>query len=102
MTDQELLEFKEKYQNNPVAFAEDFYGVKLYHWQKTLLNMLNGIDNCKQYICNIPYRYGKKMIGEAQIEYMKVNKKDFQVWTTNGIEVYEKGILVRTIERETI
>jgi len=30
MTDQEKLNFKEKYQNNPVAFVEDYYNIKLY------------------------------------------------------------------------
>lgn len=107
MTNQEMLDFKDKaenfkdkYKNNPIAFAEDFCGVKLYPWQKVLLNTWNSIDHCKEYICNIPYRNGKKMVRDTQFEYMKAMEMDFKVWKPEGIDVYEKGVLVRTIRKE--
>lgn len=40
MIDQDKINFKEKYQDNPVAFCEDFYNVKLHSYQKVILNNL--------------------------------------------------------------
>lgn len=104
---QELLElkdktlnFRNKYKNKPIAFAEDMYGVKLYPWQKALLNAWNGVEKCKQYIYNILYRHEKQMLAQAQLEYMKTMEMDFYVWKLDCIEVYEKGVLVRTIREE--
>lgn len=105
MTDQEMLDFKdktenfkEKYKNNPVAFAEDFWNVKLLPFQKTMLNIWNGLEECKQYFS--PFRNGKQMIAKAQFEYMKAMEMEFHVWKPEGIDVYEKGVLVRTIRKE--
>lgn len=36
---------KDKYKNNPILFAEDFYGVKLLSYQKILLKTLYEKDN---------------------------------------------------------
>jgi hypothetical protein len=96
MTDVELLKFKDKYQNNPVQFVEDFYGVKLLPYQKILLNCMIGIDKTKDYFFS--RINSKKFIGEASIEYSKNMGMDFQVWTPNEIEVYEKGKLIRTVK----
>lgn len=43
----ESKEFIEKYKNNPVKFAEDFLGLKLYASQKILLEELNKDKNEK-------------------------------------------------------
>jgi hypothetical protein len=96
MTNEEKLDFKKKYENNPVQFVEDFYNVKLLPYQKILLNCMLGLDKTKQYFFSRINT--KKFIGEAAIEYSKKMKMDFQVWKPNGIEVYEKGELVRTVE----
>ena len=85
MTDQEKLNFKEKYQNNPVAFVEDYYNIKLYSQQKTYFT---------------PYRYGKAILQKGQLEYMKAMEMDFSLWTKNGIEVYEKGEFIKNIKHE--
>lgn len=107
MTDQEMLDhkdktlsFREKYKNNPLAFAEDMCGVKLYPWQKALLSTWNSVDRCKEYMSNIPYRYGKTMMAKAQFEYMKAMEMDFHVWKSDCIEIYEKGVLARTTRKE--
>ena len=104
-TDEELLEFKDKtlslkdyYKRNPDKFAEEILGIKLYPWQKVLLNTWNNLDHCKEYICNLPYRYGKKMIGDAQLEYMKLMEMDFHVWKSDCIEVYEKRYISKDIK----
>ena len=44
MTDQDKLNFKKKYENNPVVFCEDFYNVKLYPYQKLFLNAIHSKD----------------------------------------------------------
>jgi len=98
MIDQEQLTFKEKYKNNPVAFCEDFLNIKLLSYQKTILNVMNGIDKCKQYFN--PYRHGKQMVLDMQVEYMKAMEMDFQVWKKNGIDVYKKGVLVKTMNHK--
>jgi len=98
MTDQNKLEFKNKYENNPVAFVEDFYNVKLYSWQKAYLNALCIKDKVIEYF--IPYRYGKTTLLKWQLEYMKVIGMYFNVWTKEGIEVYEKGVLVKIVKIE--
>lgn len=102
MTDQKTLEriysIKEKYKDNPVAFVEDFYKVKLYPWQKVILNAIHKKDKIVSYF--IPYRHGKAILQKGQLEYMKAMEMDFSVWNKDGIEVYEKGVLVRTIKSE--
>ena len=98
MTDQEKLNFKEKYQNNPVAFIEDFYNIKLHTWQKTLLKTIVAKDKIISYFN--PYRYGKAILQKGQLEYMKVMEMDFSLWTKNGIEVYEKGEFIKNIKHE--
>jgi len=90
--------FKEKYQNNPIAFIEDFYNVKLQSWQKLYLKTIIAKDKIVSYF--IPCRYRKAILYKGQLEYMKVMKMDFQIWETDGIEVYEKGIFIRKIEHK--
>jgi len=41
MTDQDKLNFKKKYENNPVAFVEDMHpDIKLHTYQKAILNAI--------------------------------------------------------------
>lgn len=98
MTDQEKLNFKEKYQNNPVAFVEDYYNIKLYSQQKTYLKTI--IVKDKNILYFTPYRYGKAILQKGQLEYMKAMEMDFSLWTKNGIEVYEKGEFIKNIKHE--
>lgn len=97
MTDQEKLEFKDKYQNNPVAFVEDFYNVKLYPWQKVVLNAIHKKDKFVSFVGGRINQ--KKWLDNMKLEYMKTMEMNFEVWSTNGIDVYENGILVKTIKR---
>ena len=98
MTDQEKLNFKEKYKNNPIAFIEDFYNVKLQSWQKLYLKTIITKDKIASYFT--PYRYGKAILHKGQLEYMKAMEMYFSLWTKDGIEVYEKGIIIRKIEHK--
>jgi len=42
MTNQDKLNFKEKYQNNPVAFIEDMYpDIKLHEYQQNKVKFRN-------------------------------------------------------------
>ena len=96
MTDQDKLDFKEKYENNPVAFAEDFYNVKLLPYQKLLLNTIHTKDKIISFING---RMNQKLLmSNAQFEYMKLMEMNFEVWSSKGIDVYEKGVLVKTIK----
>jgi len=98
MTDQDKLNFKEKYQNNPVAFCEDIYNVKLYPYQKLMLNVIRTKDKIVSFISG---RMNQKLLlSEMQLEYMKIMKMNFEVWCKDGIDVYEKGVLVRTIKHK--
>lgn len=98
MTDKEKLNFKEKYQNNPVAFVEDFYNVKLYPYQKEILNVIHTKDRIVSYFNG---RMNQKLwLSNAQLEYMKMMEMNFEVWCKDGIDVYEKGVLVRTIKHK--
>ena len=99
MTDQEKLDFKEKYKNNPIAFIEDFYSIKLLPYQKVILNAINRIGNRQEYFIQSRINQ-KKWLANLQLEYMKVMKMDFQIWKPDGIEVYEKGVLVKTIKHK--
>jgi len=98
MTGQDKLNFKEKYQNNPVAFVEDFLNVKLQSWQKLYLKTIIAKDKIVSYFT--PYRYGKAILYKGQLEYMKAMEMDFQIWKTDGIDVYKKGVLVKTIKHK--
>ena len=98
MTDQEKLNFKEKYQNNPIAFIEEFYNVKLHSWQKQILKTIIAKDKIVSYFT--PYRYGKTILYKGQLEYMKTMEMDFNIWTKEGIEIYEKGVFIRKIEHK--
>jgi len=98
MTDQEKLNFKEKYKNNPVAFIEDFYNVKLQSWQKLYLNTIIAKDKIVSYFT--PYKYNKVILSKWRLEYMKFMKMNFNIWTKDGIEIYEKGILVKIIKHK--
>ena len=97
MTDQEKLNFKEKYQNNPVAFCEDIMNVKLLPYQKEMLNIF--YNNKNRFISFIGGRINQKLwLSNMQLEYMKAMEMNFQVWKSEGIDVYEKGVLVNTIK----
>lgn len=94
MIDQEKLEFKNKYKDNPVAFCEEVLGIKLYEYQKQILNALHNSDTRSYYYGE---RWsGKKFLLDMQIEYVKAMKANFRIVTPQGIEVYENGEYVRT------
>ena len=98
MEDQEKLDFIKKCQNDPVGFVEEFYpGLKLHNWQKAILIAMNTKDKLYKHFCT-PYRNGRDILMKGQLEYMKSMEMDFNIITKDGIEVYEKGILVRTIK----
>lgn len=95
------FKFIDKYKSNLVAFAEDFYGIKLYPYQKILLNTLNKVNNVKDFISNSFYKnysHYKNMFKTTYIEYIKEEKMDFQIWKRDCIEIYEKGKLVKVIK----
>jgi hypothetical protein len=97
MTDQEKLEFKEKYQNNPVAFLEDCIGVKLLPYQKAMINGVNKIGDVRYTYVQSRINQ-KRWLANLQLTYMKAMEMDFELWTKEGIEVYEKGVLVKTLK----
>lgn len=97
MTDQDRLKFKEKYQHNPVAFVEDFCpDIKLHTYQKVFLNAILLKEKTVSFF-NARINQ-KKLLSNMQIEYMKTMEMNFEVWSPKGIDVYEKGVLVRTIK----
>ena len=106
MTDQEKLNFKERYQNfkeyyqnNPVAFVEDFTpGIKLHTYQKAILNAILVKDKTVSFF---NARMNQKLwLENMRLEYMKAMEMDFEVWSLKGIDVYEKGVLVKTIKHK--
>lgn len=98
MTDQEKLNFKEKYKNNPVAFVEDFCpDIKLHIYQKAMLNAIHN-NNYKTFSFINPRRNQRQWFENIRLEYMKAMEMDFEVWNLKSIDVYEKGVLVRTIK----
>lgn len=104
MTDEEklkLLDFKNKYKDNPDTFIEDFYpDIKLMEYQKLILKALNSKE--KLYYSFFNGRMAqKRWLMNCQLEYMKSMEMDFNVLNKNSIDVYEKGILVRTIKNKT-
>ena len=89
MTDKNKLNFKEKYQNNPVTF-------KLYEYQKEMLKTMFTKDIVYSYI---NYHINqKRWLENMRLEIMKKLEMNFQVWSPKGIDVYEKGVLVKTIK----
>lgn len=98
MTDKEKLAFKEKYENNPVAFCEDFLKVKLLPYQKLLLEAMNQKDKFVNFINS--FRHGKKILWDIHIEYMKAMGMSFEVWKPEGIDVYENGELVKILKHK--
>lgn len=98
MTNKEKLNFKEKYQNNPIAFIEKFYNVKLQSWQRLYLKTIIAKDKIVSYFT--PYKYNKVILSKWRLEYMKFMKMNFNIWTKDGIEIYEKGILVKIIKHK--
>lgn len=99
MTDQDKLNFKKKYQNNPVAFVEDFHPeIKLHTYQKIFLNAILLKDKTVSFF---NARIQQKLwLSNMQLEYMKAMEMNFQVWSSKGIDVYENGVLVRTIKND--
>lgn len=106
MSDQERLEFqakllsmRDKYKDNPLAWIKDFHPeIKLYPWQEAFLKAMYVKDKVITYFN--PYRYGKEIIHKMQVEHWKAMGYDFNLWTKNGLEVYEKGVLVKTIRKD--
>ena len=91
MTDKNKLNFKEKYQNNPVTF-------KLYEYQKEMLKTMFTKDIVYSYI---NYHINqKRWLENMRLEIMKKLEMNFQVWSPKGIDVYEKGVLVKTIKHK--
>ena len=39
-------------------------------------------------------------LSNMRLEYMKLMGMNFQVWSLKGIDVYEKGVLVKTIKEK--
>lgn len=94
-----IQSMRDKYENNPLDYVKDFYpNIKLFPWQEAYLKALYAKDKVITY-CN-PYRHGRNILHKMQIEHWKAMGYDFNLWTKNGLEVYEKGALVRTIRRE--
>lgn len=100
MTDQEKLNFKEKYKNNPVAFCEDILNVKLHSWQKQFLEE----SFCKdKHVTHFnPHRHMKTFTHKLWLEYTKAMEMDFIIWNKEGIDIYEKGVLVKTIKHDNL
>ncbi len=106
MADQDKLNFKERYENfkdyyknNPVAFVEDFCpDIKLHTYQKVMLNTIMAKDKSISFINS--RRNQKLWLANMQLEAMKAMEMNFEVWSLKGIDVYEKGVLVRTIKHK--
>ena len=104
--DQDNLSFKERYakfkdyyDNNPVALVEDFNpDIKLLPYQKIILNAMMAKEKAYSFIN--AHMNQKLWLDNMKLEWMKVFRRDFQVWSPKGIDVYEKGVLVRTIKEE--
>jgi len=104
ITDQDKINFKEKYENlkeyyqhNPVAFIEETCpDIKLLPYQKILLNTIMSKQNDFYYIN--PYTAQKRWLANMKLEYMKAMGMNFEVWSPKGIDVYENGMLVRTLK----
>lgn len=100
MTDQDKLNFIEKYQNNPVAFVEYVCPeIKLLPYQKELLNLIHS-NNYKTVSFSNARMNQKRWIANMRLEYMKLMGMDFQVWNPKGIDIYENGVLVKTIKHK--
>ena len=97
MTDQDKLNLIEKYRNNPVAFIEDMHpDIKLHEYQKVLLNMIHTKDKTFSFF---NARMNQKLwLSNMKLEYMKAMKMSFEIWSPKGIDIYENGVLVKTIK----
>jgi len=94
-----LINFKEKYQNNPVVFVEDFNpDIKLHTYQKAILNAILLKDKTISFF-NARMNQ-KRRLENMRLEYMKAMEMNFEIWSPKGIDVYEKGVLVRTIRHK--
>jgi len=99
MTDQDKLNLINKYRNNPIAFIEDIHPeIKLYPYQKVILNAIMTKDRT---ISFVNARMNQKLwLSNMRLEWMKTFKRDFQVLSSKGVDVYENGVLVRTIKHK--
>jgi len=97
MTDQDKLNLIGKYRNNPVAYIEDVYpDIKLYPYQKVILNAMVAKEKTFSFI---NARMNQKLwLDNMKLEWMKIFKRNFQVLSSKGVDVYENGVLVRTIK----
>ena len=101
MTDQDKLNFKEKYKNlkeyyqhDSVAFIEDTCpDIKLLPYQKTLLNTM--MSKQKDFYYVNPYTAHKRWLANFRLELMKLMGMDFTVLSPSGRDDYEKGVVVK-------
>lgn len=99
MTDQEKQDFKNKYQKDPVKFIEDYYpDVKLHTYQKIFLNAMFLKEKTFSFF-NARMNQ-KRWLENMSLEIMKTLEMDFQIWSLKGIDVYEKGVKVKTIRKD--
>jgi len=106
MTDQDKLNFKEKYKNlkeyyqhDSVAFIEDTCpDIKLLPYQKTLLNTM--MSKQKDFYYVNPYTAHKRWLANFRLELMKLMGMDFTVLSPSGRDDYKKGVLVKTVKSE--
>lgn len=97
MTNQDNLKLIQKYRDNPVAFVEDMYpDIKLHTYQKVFLNAVFLKDKTFSFFSG--RRNQKQWLSNMRLEYMKLMGMDFEVWSSKGIDVYENGVLIKTIK----
>lgn len=106
MTDQDKLNFKERYlnfkeyyQHNPVAFIEDFNpDIKLLPYQKTILNAMMTKDKTISFFN--AHMNQKRWLANMRLELMKLMGMDFTVLSPSGRDDYENGVLVKTAKHK--
>lgn len=86
------MNIKEKYKDNPVAFAEEVLCLELMDFQKEILNLFHK-NRDKQVHLSVPYRYGKRQVLNIVVEYWKAMGLSFNVLKNNQIDVYIDGVL---------
>ena len=106
MNDQDNLSFKERYakfkdyyDKIPVALVEDFNpNIKLLPYQKIILNAIVAKDKTVSFF---NARMNQKLwLSNMGLEWMKTFRSNFEVWSPEGIDVYENGVLVKTLKHK--
>jgi hypothetical protein len=63
--------------------------------------MLNAIHTKDRVVSFFNARMNQKQwLENMKLEYMKAMEMNFELWSPKGIDVYEKGELVRTIKHK--